>query len=129
MAGAKSNRLGELQLEILKVLWRLGPASVAEVHAELAAQRLAYTTVATMLRKMEDRGLVRHRNDGRRFIYEAALAADDVKSNMAADFVHRLCDGRLAEAMCHLLDVRSVSRQELLELERMIQERKAARRS
>jgi BlaI family transcriptional regulator, penicillinase repressor len=129
MAGAKSTRLGELQLEILKVLWRLGPASVADVHTELTGQRLAYTTVATMLRKMEDRRLVRHRDDGRRFIYEAAVAADDVKSSMAADFVDRLCDGQLAEAMCHLLDVRSVSRQELLELERLIQERKTGRRT
>lgn len=125
-------RLGDLQLRIMKVLWRLGAASVAEVHAELAGERLAYTTVATMLRKMEGRGLVRHRDEksegrGRRFIYEAALSADDVTRRMATDLVDRLFEGSLATAVEHLLTARQVSRDELAELERLIQEHRRDR--
>ena len=55
-------RLGDLQLRIMRIVWKRGEATVAEVMDELGrASRLAYTTVATMLRKMEARGLVRHR--------------------------------------------------------------------
>src|SRR5262245_16819220 len=118
-------RLGDLQLRIMKALWGLGEASVADVHSELGAGQLAYTTVATMLRKMEDRGLVRHREEksegrGRRFIYEAALSADDVTRRMATDLVDRLFEGSLATAVEHLLTAREVSRDELAELERLI---------
>ena len=58
MSDASSFRLGDLQLRIMRVLWRCGPLGVAEVRERLDGDDLAYTTVATMLRKMEDRGLV-----------------------------------------------------------------------
>jgi len=110
-------------LRILKILWRSGPAGVADVQSGLGG-RLAYTTVATMLRKMEDRGLVRHREDNRRFLYEAAVQSEEVTRSAAADLVDRLFEGSLAEAVSHLLRSREVSQEELARLERMIQERK-----
>ena len=62
MPAPSSFRLGDLQLRIMKILWERRLASVADVHAALAASGdLAYTTIATMLRKMERRGLVSHR--------------------------------------------------------------------
>ena len=124
MAGEKQYRLGDLQLRIMRVLWNCGPATVAKVQKELSGDRLAYTTVATMLRKMEDRGLVRHREDGRRFIYEAAVSAEDVTRSMAGDLVDRLFEGSLADAVSHLLETREVGRQELARLERLIQKRR-----
>jgi hypothetical protein len=58
-------RIGDLQLRILKELWACAEASVAEVHATVGSERsLAHTTIATMLRKMEERGLVGHREEG-----------------------------------------------------------------
>jgi BlaI family penicillinase repressor len=125
-------RLGDLQLRIMKVLWRRGQASVADVHGELGADRLAYTTVATMLRKMEDRRLVRHREEksegrSRRFIYEAVLSAGDVTRRMATDLVDRLFEGSLATAVEHLLTARQVSRDELAELERLIRDHRRDR--
>jgi len=113
-----------LQLEILKILWRSETATVAEVHAELGAGRLAYTTVATMLRKMEDRGLVGHREEARRFIYQAAVQADDVTRTAANDLLDRLFEGSLANAVRHLLHTRDVSPEELDRLEQLIQERR-----
>jgi BlaI family penicillinase repressor len=127
MAGKRSYRLGDLQLRIMKVLWDFGPATVAKVQRELGGDRLAYTTVATMLRKMEDRGLVRHRASGRRFIYQPAVSAEDVTRSMAHDLVDRVFEGRLADAVSHLLETGDVSRQELAQLERLIRERKKQR--
>jgi len=124
MSGVRRVRLGDLQLEILKILWRAGAATVAEVHAELGAERLAYTTVATMLRKMEDRGLVSHREEARRFVYQAAVQADEVTRTAANDLLERLFEGNLADAVCHLLRNRDVSPEELDRLEQLIQERR-----
>jgi predicted transcriptional regulator len=123
MAEKPPYRLGDLQLRILKVLWATGPASVAEVQEGLE-DSLAYTTVATMLRKMEVRGLVHHREEGRRFLYEAAVTADEVTRSMAHDLVDRLFEGSLSQAVSHLLDTREVSREELETLERLIRQRK-----
>ncbi len=117
-------RLGDLQLRIMKVLWRMTRATVSEVHEALAADKLAYTTVATMLRKMEGRGLVRHDELDRRFVYEPTVSEHDVNCSMAGDLLDRLFDGSLATAVSHLLETRDVSREELAELERLIQDRK-----
>ena len=120
-----SHRLGDLQLRILQSLWDRPDSSVAEVHTELKPERdLAYTTVATMLRKMEARRLVRHRTEGRSFIYRAAVKADEVTRNVADHLVDRFFAGSLAEAVSHLLDTRDVTKSELAELEQLIADRK-----
>jgi BlaI family penicillinase repressor len=120
---ARRVRLGDLQLKIMKVLWDRGEANVAEVQSALA-DKPAYTTVATMLRKMEARGLVCHHSEGRRFIYRAAVTEEAVTRSMADDLVERVFEGSLANAVSHLLRTREVSRAELRELERLIAERK-----
>ena len=119
------HRLGDLQLRIMQVLWERGEASVAQVLADLPDDKeLAYTTVATMLRKMETRRLVTHRTEGRSFIYRALIAAEEVSRSMADHWVDRLFAGSLIDAVSHLLTTREVSRKELLALERLIEERK-----
>jgi len=127
MQGQRKYRLGDLQLRILQVLWRHGPSTVAEVQARLDGQPLAYTTVATMLRKMEDRGLVQHTQHLRRFVYRPLVTVEDVTRSIASDLVDRLFAGSIAEAVSHLLDYRQVSRGELEQLERLIEQRKHRR--
>jgi predicted transcriptional regulator len=127
MARPKLHRLGDLQLRIMQVLWRREEATVAEVHAALGARpRFAYTTIATMLRKMEERGLVRHRTRGRAFVYRPAVAEQRVSRGMAEHVLDRLFAGSLPTMVSHLLTAREVSPEELAELERLIQERKRA---
>jgi BlaI family penicillinase repressor len=125
MTRTRVHRLGDLQLKIMKLLWDRGPLGVSQVHEALwPGERLAYTTVATMLRKMEARGLVRHTAEERRFIYRAAVTADAVTRRMAHDIVDRLFEGSLADMVSHLLETREVSRDELAKLEQLISERK-----
>src|SRR3989304_3883005 len=107
MAKEQRIRLGDLQLRIMRVLWGADAATVSEVQQQLRGERLAYTTVATMLRKMEDRGLVNHVEEGRKFIYHAAVGMDEVTRSMAGDLVDRLFDGGLGGAPRHLLWVRA----------------------
>ena len=125
MSKPRIHRLGDLQLHIMQSLWQRGEATVAQVLEDLAPHAdLAYTTVATMLRKMEARGLVAHRAEGRSFIYTAKVAAHEVSRGMADHLVDRLFEGSLLEVVNHLLTTREVSREELRELEKLI----AARR-
>jgi predicted transcriptional regulator len=125
MPKSRIHRLGDLQLKIMKVLWNREEATVAQViegienHADLA-----YTTVATMLRKMEARGLVAHRAEGRSFLYRAKVAAADVSRSMADHLVDRLFEGSLLDVVNHLLTTREVSGEELRQLEKLIAERR-----
>lgn len=117
-------RLGDLQLKILRILWEKGTASVAEVHASLGKEKFAYTTIATMLRKMENRGLVSYQLENRRFVYFPLVSESQVVRSAASDFVERLFSGSLAAAVCHLLDSCDVTPEELEELEKLIGQRK-----
>ncbi len=127
MLRSRIHRLGDLQLRIMKLLWANGEATVADVHKALVAERdLAYTTVATMLRKMEARGLVRHRLEARSFVYRAVVRAEAVSRGMADHLLERLFEGSLADMVRHLLSNREVSRKELVALEKLIAERKKA---
>jgi BlaI family transcriptional regulator, penicillinase repressor len=127
-------RLGDLQLAILKVLWRLGAATVADVHEQLVEQKLAYTTIATMLRKMEDRGLVVHAapsgdRQGRRFVFRPLVSEQEVTRGMTDDLVARLFDGNLASTVSHLLEAREVSSAELEAIEELIRNHKRGHKS
>lgn len=121
-------KLGDLQLEIMKILWRRKRATVAEVLEELGPDRsLAYTTVATMLRKMEARDLVRHFNEGRTFVYEAAYEEASVTRNLANDLVEKVFEGSLSSLVSHFLSTQDVAEEELDRLEALVRERKQAK--
>jgi BlaI family penicillinase repressor len=119
------HRLGDLQLQIMKALWLRGEATVAEIHDALpGGADLAYTTVATMLRKMDARGLVRHRADGRTFVYAPAVAEDQVSRGMAEHVLDRLFGGSVEALVSNLLTTREVSRDELGRIEKLIARRR-----
>ena len=119
------HRLGDLQFEIMKILWAHGQATVADVHGALAnGAALAYTTVATMLRKLEGRGLVQHHNAGRTFVYRAVIAEAAVTRSMTDDLLDRVFEGSLADLVSHLLTTREVNRGELIRLEKLIAEQR-----
>jgi len=124
MIKKKMHRLGDLQLKIMKVLWTQPEANVNEVQKSLGSS-LAYVTVATMLRKMEERGLVVHRVEGRTFIYHATVAEAEVTQGMVSELLDYFFSGSLPAMVSHLLTNREVSHDELTELEKMISERKA----
>ena len=124
MGKARIHRVGDLQLQILKILWERGEGTVADVMESLIGSELAYTTVATMLRKMEARNLVTHRAEGRSFVYRPKVKAQDVSHRMANHLVDRLFEGSLLDAVNHLLTTREVSGDELAKIEQLIAEKR-----
>ena len=122
-------RLGDLQVAILRVLWDEGEATVARVHEGLTGKRRALTTIATMLSKMERRGIVEHRVEGRQFVFRARISEQEVMRSMVADLTRKLFEGDVSALVSHLLTEQEIDREELVRLRRMIveKERKEAR--
>ena len=119
------HQLADLQLAIMQILWERGSATVADVRDSLesAGRSLAYTTVSTMLTKMERNGQVKHRSKGRVLIYRAAIKQDRVERSMVTDLAKRLFAGDVAEMVNRLLDGCEVGADELARLKSLIQER------
>jgi predicted transcriptional regulator len=107
----------ERELEILKVLWTLGEGSVREVHQRLAPNgEVHFNTVQTVLRIMEEKGLVAHRATGRTFIYSPCHSREQVTRR----FLHKVFDGALDQMILSVLQAEDTSAEELRELERFI---------
>ena len=120
---SKSHHLGDLQLAIMRVLWERGEAATADVHAALTRERgLAPTTIATMLRKMEDKGVVTHRENGRTFVYRATVRPEQVHRRMVGDLVTQLFGGDPLELVNHLVREGDIELDELDELRARITE-------
>ena len=118
---AKKHHLAELQLAIMHVLWERREATVSEVRIALKPGRsLAHTTVGAMLAKMEEKGHVKHRSDGRVNVYRAAIRQDQVKQSMVADLADRLFQGDVTQMVCHILDSREITPENLAELRKLI---------
>lgn len=113
--------LGDLQAAIMRVLWQEGEATASEVHRSLHPERgLAPTTIATMLRKMEEKGVVEHRTSGRQFVYRPAVSEDAVRRSMVAELVERLFAGDPAALASHLVSEHEVNPKELAALKRRL---------
>ena len=120
----RKHHLAELQMSIMQVLWDRGEATVSEVREALEPARpLAYTTVGTMLTKMEHNGQVTHRSDGRVNIYQPIIGPDQVKRSMVSDLASRLFEGNVTDMVCHLLDGCEVTKEELAELHALIRQK------
>ena len=117
----KRQELGDLQIAIMRVLWERGEATASDVHAALLEERgLAPTTIATMLKKMEAKGIVTHRADGRQFVFRATVAEDEVRRSMVGALVERVFEGDRAALVSHLLEESDVDEAEIARLRRLI---------
>ena len=96
--------LSELQIALMRVLWRRGETSTADVAAELADERgLKHTTVATLLTRLEKRGVVTQRREGRQLFYRAAVGEAQVRRSMVADLIGALFEGDARALVAHLV--------------------------
>lgn len=124
----RSHQLADLQYAIMRVLWREGEASVARVHEVLGSDKeRALTTIATMLAKMERKGVVGHRTVGRQFLYRARVSEEDVRRSMVGELTRRLFRGDAAALVSHLLEEEEIDPGELERLKALIAEKTASR--
>lgn len=113
--------LSDLQMAVMRVLWDRGEASATEVHAAISPERgLAPTTVATVLTRLEKRGIVEHRTRGRQYLYAARVSEGDVRRSMVAALTERLFDGDAAALVSHLLRSRDMAPGDLLKVRALL---------
>ena len=101
--------LSDLQLDLMRVLWRSGELSVAEVTEALADRDLAHTTVATLLTRLEKRGVVESRRDGRVLAYRASVSEAQVRRNMVSSLIAQVFRGDPRALLAHLVSEREVA--------------------
>lgn len=112
--------LSELQLDLMRVLWR-GEASVAEVAAALAGSRgLAHTTVATLLTRLAKRGLVEARRDGRQLVYRARVEESQVRRSMVGELIQSLFKGDPKALLAHLVRENEVAAGDLARVQALL---------
>ena len=101
--------LSDLQLDVMRVLWR-GETSVSDVAAELAVRRgLAHTTVATVLTRLAKRDLVAARRDGRQLVYRALVDESQVRRSMVGGLIQSLFRGDPQALLAHLVNEEDVA--------------------
>lgn len=112
--------LSELQLDVMRVLWR-GEASVADVAAALADSRgLAHTTVATVLTRLAKRGVVAARRDGRQLVYRATVSEPQVRRSMVGDLIQSLFKGDPRALLAHLVSEKDVAPGDLAKVQALL---------
>jgi predicted transcriptional regulator len=115
--------LTDLQFAIMRILWERAEATVLEVQTGLRPERdLAQTTIATLLSRLEKRGVVEHRLEGRQFVYRPLVSEQEVRRSMVSELTALLFDGSSAALMSHLLHARDMEPGDLDRVKRMIEE-------
>lgn len=115
------HQLTELQLAILRIIWDKGEATVPDIWEALHAERgLAQTTVATVLSRLERRGVVTRRARSRQYHYRAAVTEQEVQHSMVGELTERLFDGDVTALVQHLLSGEDMSPGDIAKIRDMI---------
>ena len=114
MARPKAKELTERELEIMQVFWDRGELTPQDVRGHLAeaGRDLAYTTVATLVRILLEKGFVRQTNEERPFRYEPARSFEEVSGSLVNDLVSRVFGGSAEKLLVSLLDQQGLSKKE-----------------
>jgi len=112
--------LTDHELEIMKVVWDLGKATVRDVYeALLERRRVAYTTVMTMMKILEGKGYLKKTSEERAHVYQATQPRQQVIHGMVREFVNRVFNGSAQPLLMHLVRHEGLTPKELAEIARM----------
>src|SRR5687767_9856270 len=111
----------ERELQILKILWARGEGTVREVYDQMSKSLpIVQNTVQAFLRTMEEKGLVRHRVEGRTFIYQPVTQDRATKQKMMSRVLHRVFDGAIDQLVQSVLSLRQPTAEELEKIETLL---------
>jgi predicted transcriptional regulator len=115
------DELGELQRAVIEIIWELGEANVHQVRQQLGRKKkLAYTTILTAMQKLEKAGWLRHRSEGKVYVYYPTRSREAAGATSVLKFVERMFDGDAVLMFQHLMREGKLSERELAELRKMI---------
>ena len=112
----------DAELDVLRALWDHGAATIRALTDRLypGGGTSEYATVQKLLERLEDKGHVAHRSEGRQNVYRARVQREDLVARRLRDTAEQLCDGSLTPLLTHLVSAGRLSRDELLELRRLV---------
>jgi BlaI family transcriptional regulator, penicillinase repressor len=127
MVRPAAKELTERELEVMHVYWNIGESAIAEVRDRLAAsgRDLAYTTVATLVRILTEKGFLEQTNAERPFLYRPARSYEEVSRNLLGDLVERVFQGSREQLLVRLLEQRRLTAKERTVLEEILREKKS----
>jgi BlaI family penicillinase repressor len=121
-------KLGRVQLKIMRVLWERGRATAREITDALNEEEFtAHSTVQTLLRKLEEKGSVRHDVDDRTFVFYPLVEEKSVARNATRELIERVFGGQAAGLVAYLLKEEKIPRKELQALRQLIDEKTSKR--
>ena len=107
----------------MKVVWEFGTATVRDVYETLLTRRkIAYTTVMTMMKIMEDKKYLKRRLEGRAYVYEGTRPKKQMIREMVSEFINRVFNGSAEPLVAHLVEEQRLSDKELKQITKMIRE-------
>jgi predicted transcriptional regulator len=126
MARPRAKELTERELEVMHACWRQGETTVTEIRDALAGEGrdLAYTTVATLIRILCDKGFLEQTNQERPFRYKPVRTFSEVSGSMLGDLVHRVFGGQREQLLLRLLEERKLTPKERAMLQDILREKK-----
>jgi predicted transcriptional regulator len=127
MPPKRSNTLTEAELRIMRILWDRGESLVSDLVSAMPAHApLAYTSVLTTVRILEQKGYVEHRQEGRAFLYRPCVAQHDACRSEVRHVLHRFFDNSREQLMLSLLGEGDITAEELHRLKEAIAQAEAA---
>ena len=124
----KATVLTEQELEIMKVVWRSESVTVRDVYEDLLERRkIAYTTVMTMMRILEEKGYLSRDADAKASVYKPTKPKEKVVGGMVSDFLNRVFEGSAKPLLLHLVDNREISAKELDDIAKLLKSRKGTK--
>jgi BlaI family penicillinase repressor len=130
MARPKASELTERELEVMHVFWNRGEQTVAAARDDLAAsgRNLAYTTVATLVRILVEKGFLKQTNEERPFRFQPLRSFEEVSGNLVTDLVRRVFGGSREELLVRLMEQRNLTPRERAVLQSILSEKKAVKK-
>lgn len=121
MGKSQLRAMSPAEVEIMRLVWQLGEATVQQTQDALPAKRgIAYKTVQTLLRRLEEKGYIKHRIEGKAYIFFPALRRDAVIKRTVLDFLDRLFGGDPRPLMQFLAEDGRIDVKDIEELRKLI---------
>ena len=120
-------KMGQVQLKIMQLLWKLGRATARDLTDELnKTESIAHSTVQTLLRQLETKGSVNHEQDGRTFYFFPVVKEEKVKKSAARELIESVFEGSVGGLVSYLLENEKVSADELAEIRKLLDKKRKA---
>ncbi len=115
-------KLDDLQLAVMKALWKLGSASVTQVREELQKENrdLAITTIGTVLSRLEKKGAVKHETEGKQYIYKSLISEGDTRKSMLGTLIEQFFGGNPKALVNHLVGEGEFDKKEIEEIKKLL---------